>query len=178
MSQYHLSSYPVFPSLAGVVITPKEAYPSPIDIPEGRWAVYEVTLPSMPEETVIVAFNRLSDRISLSHQVMTFVPASWNIPQDLVVYAVEDTSNRPSPYPASFNMSVSSTDMNYDGQPIRDYNVTIEDNDNGKKTALSNAQFLLCIYNSSCTQMMRFILDLLLGGRQTMNMAVHQHCSP
>ena len=124
----YISSSPT----AGVVVVRKESYPYPTDIPEGRWAVYEVTLPNMPEETVTVTFRSLSDRITLSHQVMTFEPEQWNHPQDLVVYAVDDSANFPSPYPAAFNMALSSKDMNYDGASLPDFNLTVEDNDEGK----------------------------------------------
>ena len=115
-----------------MVVIRKESYPYPANIPEGRWAVYEVTLPNMPKERVVIAFRSLSDKISLSHQVMIFEPAQWNIPQDLVVYALEDTANLQSPYPASFNMSLSSQDRNYNGSSVPEFNITVEDNDEGK----------------------------------------------
>ena len=127
-SYTYLSSSPT----AGVVVVRKESYPYPTDIPEGRWAVYEVTLPNMPEETVTIAFRSLSDKITLSHQVMTFEPEQWNLPQDLVVYAVDDSANIPSPYPAAFNMTLSSEDMNYNGASLPDFNLTVEDNDEGR----------------------------------------------
>ena len=38
---------------------------------------------------------------------------------------------RPSPYPASFNLSLSSEDFNYDEEAVPDFNVTLEDNDEG-----------------------------------------------
>lgn len=131
----------------------KESYPYPTDIPEGRWAVYEVTLPNMPKETVTIAFRSLSDRITLSHQIMIFEPSQWNTPQDLVVYAVEDTANIASPYPAAFNMTLSSQDTNYDGSSVPDFNVTVEDNDEGKSYRQIQQRFGLiscnhCIFES------------------------------
>lgn len=62
---------------------------------------------------------------------MSFEPEAWDTPQDLVVYAIEDAVNMDSPYPASFNMSLESADTNYNEQYVPDYNVTIEDNDEG-----------------------------------------------
>ena len=116
---------------AGVVIVRKESYPFPSDIPEGRWAVYEVTLPSRPTHTVTVRFHTLSDRMSLGPDIMSFEPEEWNKPQDLVLYAIEDAMNLDSPYPASFNMSLESYDANFHEQHVPNYNITIEDNDEG-----------------------------------------------
>ena len=62
---------------------------------------------------------------------MVFEPEEWDVPQQLVVYALEDSINAPSPYSASFNTTVSSVDMNFDQVPVPDYNLTVEDNDEG-----------------------------------------------
>ena len=113
-----------------VLIVPKEMYPYPPDIPEGRWAVYEVTLPNRPYFPVTVTYHTITDTIALSHPLMTFEPDGWNIPQDLTVYALEDSLNMRSPYAAAFNLSLSSTDKNFNG-PLPDFNVTVEDNDEG-----------------------------------------------
>ena len=110
---------------------PKEVYPNPTDIPEGRWGLYEVTLPSRPTHTVTVHFYVLTDTISLSHEVMTFDPDTWDRSQDLLVFADEDRLNLASPYDAAFSLALSSTDKNFDLLPVPDYNVTIEDNDDG-----------------------------------------------
>jgi len=118
------------PSAVGVLIVPKEMYPYPPDIPEGRWAVYEVTLPNRPRFPVTVTYHTITDTIALSHPHMTFVPDVWNIPQDLTVYALEDAINTHSPYAAAFNLSLSSLDRNYNG-PLPNFNVTVEDNDEG-----------------------------------------------
>ena len=79
---------------AGVIILPKEAYPYPPDIPEGRWAVYEVTLPSRPTHNVNITYYTLTDTITLLPDSMTFDPEGWNTPQILVVFAVEDGLDR------------------------------------------------------------------------------------
>ena len=79
---------------AGVIIVRKETYPYPPDIPEGRWAVYEVTLPNRPTDPVTISYHTLTNTITLSHDSMTFDPDGWNVPQDLTVFAVEDNVNR------------------------------------------------------------------------------------
>ena len=48
------------------------------------------------------------------------------------MYATEDDANTISPYTASFNMSLTSLDDNYDGATIEDFGVTVEDNDDGE----------------------------------------------
>ena len=115
-----------------MVIIPKETYPYPPDIPEGRWAVYEVTLPNMPYHPVTITYHTLTNTIRLSHVKMTFKPHVWNIPQYLTVFSRDDEINSVSPYMASFNMSLMSLDSNYDGADVDDFQVTVEDNDEGK----------------------------------------------
>ena len=46
--------------------------------------------------------------------------------------AVDDDSNMASPYGSGFNLTLVSEDKNYGGQPLPDFNVTVEDNDHGK----------------------------------------------
>ena len=77
-----------------MIIVRKETYPYPPDIPEGRWAVYEVTLPSRPYHDVTITYTTLNSTISLHPFEMTFEPDGWNQPQDLVVFALEDNVNR------------------------------------------------------------------------------------
>ena len=46
-------------------------------------------------------------------------------------FSLSSLPNRLSPYLASFNLSLSSEDFNYDEEPVPDFNVTLEDNDEG-----------------------------------------------
>ena len=116
-----------------VVIIPRETYPSFRNIPEGRWSVFNVTLPNQPYYNVTITFHTLTPTITLSHSEMIFQPSNWNVPQILTVYATDDEINAViSPYMASFNMSLTSRDDNYDGADVEDFDVTVEDNDDGK----------------------------------------------
>ena len=118
--------------IAGIVIKRKEIYPSPEHIPEGRWIIYEVTLPSKPSDSVFISFHFLTDKIILTPTSMLFEPDQWNVPKQLLVYAVEDDLNiEDTSYPSTIGMSLTSNDANFDEEPIPDYNITIEDNDNG-----------------------------------------------
>ena len=130
-----------------MVIIPRETYPSFRRIPEGRWSVYNVTLPNMPYYTVTITFHPLTPTITLSHVEMTFEPHNWDVPQILTVYATEDNVNTISPYMASFNMSLTSLDENYDGAEIDDFRVSVEDNDDGKMVT-SIHHTLTCTHNN------------------------------
>ena len=46
--------------------------------------------------------------------------------------ALDDCVNMVSPYQTGFNLTLKSEDFNYDEQEISNYNITIEDNDEGK----------------------------------------------
>ena len=116
-----------------IEIIPRETYPSFRHIPEGRWSVFNVTLPNQPYHNVTITFHTLTPTITLSLVDMTFDPTNWDIPQILTVFATEDDVNAAiSPYVASFNMSLTSLDHNYDGAEIEDFDISIEDNDDGK----------------------------------------------
>ena len=120
-----------------IEIVARESYPTYRHIPEGRWSVFNVTLPNMPYHNVTITFHPLAPTISLSHAEMTFEPSSWNVPQILIVHAIDDDVNTvESPYMASFNMSLTSLDDNYDGAEIEDFGVTVEDNDDGQLITL------------------------------------------
>lgn len=117
---------------AGVVIKRKEVYPSPEHLPEGRWIIYEVTLPSKPTDPVFINFQVLTETVILTPTSMLFEPDQWNVPKQLLVHAIEDDANLDSPYTSSFSMNLTSDDTNFHRQPVPDFTLTIEDNDEGK----------------------------------------------
>ena len=114
-----------------MIIARKEVYPFPEHLPEGRWFLYEVTLPSKPTDSVFIDFKTLSDKIILTPTSMLFHPEQWNVPKQLLVHAVEDDSNLESPYSSSFSMALTSKDANFNEEPVPDFSLTIEDNDEG-----------------------------------------------
>lgn len=116
---------------AGINIEQKETYPFADDVPEGRWAVYEIRLLNRPTHTVTLQLTIITPVITLSHHQLLFHPDNWNIVQDLTVFAVDDNINRQSPYIGSFSIKSISNDKNYDDAPIEDFVFTIEDNDEG-----------------------------------------------
>ena len=116
---------------AGISIEQKETYPFPDDIPEGRWAVYEVQLLNRPTDAVTLQLAVVTPVITLSHDQLIFHPDNWNTVQDITVFAVDDDINRASPYNGSFSIKSISYDKNYDDVSIEDFVLSIEDNDEG-----------------------------------------------
>ncbi len=114
------------------MIVRKEAYPDPPNIPEGRWGVYLVSLPNRPSHTLTIIYHTVTPTITLSPFQMTFEPDVWNVPQELTVVAIDDSVNMASTYRSGFNLTLLSNDKNYGGIILPDFNVTIEDNDNGE----------------------------------------------
>lgn len=123
----------------------KETYPYPPDIPEGRWAVYEITLPSRPYNPVTITYRTLTATLGLSPYQMTFEPDVWDIPQELTVLALEDEVNLESPYNSGFNVTLESEDKNFDGQSVPDFEVTVEDNDEGIISNLIDTCTCMCV---------------------------------
>jgi subtilisin-like proprotein convertase family protein len=150
--------------IADVVIISRETYPSFRHIPEGRWSVYNVTLPNRPYHNVTITFHPLTPTITLSHVEMTFEPDNWDVPQILTVYATEDNTNIISPYMASFNMSLTSLDENYDGAEIDDFNVTVEDNDDDTAVLTGSLTWVKVDGESRTTA--RLLLTLTLSHSQ------------
>eukprot|EP01135_Chromosphaera_perkinsii_P001152 Nk52_evm9s159 gene=Nk52_evmTU9s159 len=121
----------------GVNIVKKEVLtPS---IPEGRPAVYLVTLPNMPYHPVTIAFSSLSPYIETTTTTLTFQPNEWNVAKELTITSVEDAViTKPSPYNAKFHMDLTSTDTNYHQYVVEDFTVTIEDNDREQSLGYSS----------------------------------------
>ena len=117
--------------VAGISIEQKETYPYADDVPEGRWAVYEIQLLNKPTHTVTLQLSVITPVITLSHDQLIFHPDNWNTLQDLTIFAVDDTINRQSPYIGAFGIKSISYDKNYDDVPIDDFVFTIEDDDEG-----------------------------------------------
>ena len=120
---------------AEVIIVRKEVYPDPPSIPEGRWDVYLVSLPNRPYFPVTINFVTLTPTITSSPLSLTFEPEVWDVPQELTVIALEDPVNRDDVYGSGFKLALDSEDMNYDGRDLPDFEVLIEDNDEGIKSS-------------------------------------------
>ena len=122
---------PTLPS-AGVIVRFTESYPSPSNIPEGRWRAYDISLPNRPNSTVVVVFFPINTTfIAISPDYMIFEPEIWDSPQILVITATNDDINRDSPYFASFGMALFSLDENFHSAAVPEVTLSIEDNDQG-----------------------------------------------
>lgn len=125
---------------AEVIIVRKEVYPDPPSIPEGRWDVYLVSLPNRPYFPVTINFVTLTPTITSSPPSLTFDPEVWNVPQELTVIALEDSVNRDDVYGSGFKLALDSEDMNYNERDLPDFEVSVEDNDEGIAFGMNNFQ--------------------------------------
>lgn len=88
--------------------------------------MYEITLPSRPQKPVNISFHSLSNSLALLPTSMTFSADQWNVPQDLVVFALQENNTGPSSYNVAFNMSLQSSDKNFDQYKVPNFNLTVE----------------------------------------------------
>ncbi len=98
--------------------------------------MYLVSLPNQPSHTLTILYHTLTPTLTLSPTQMTFEPEFWNITQELTLVAINDDVNMASPYGSGFNVTLVSEDKNYGGFLLPDFNVTIEDNDNGESACV------------------------------------------
>lgn len=164
---------------ADIIIVRKEAYPYPPDIPEGRWAVYEVTLPNKPTHPLTIIYHTLTPTITLSPFQMTFEPEVWNIPQELTVVAIEDEINMASPYRSGFNLTLVSEDKNYGGQLLPDFNITVEDNDQGTCIIYLHSKYytiLFVLMNFVYINLILVCLHSMSQGMFVMKCYHNRHC--
>ena len=59
--------------------------------------------------------------------------------------ALEDEVNLESPYNSGFNVTLESEDKNFDGQSVPDFEVTVEDNDEGIISNLIDTCTCMCV---------------------------------
>lgn len=136
-SLFKMVSIIVLNSAASVIVIRKEVYPDPPSIPEGRWEVYLISLPNRPYSPVTINFVTLTSTITSSPTSLTFEPDLWDVPQELTVIALEDGVNRGDIYRSGFKLALDSEDMNYNATQLPDFDVPVEDNDEGMQTCLA-----------------------------------------
>lgn len=90
-------------------------------------SMYTMRLNSIPTANVVI--NVATDDQLNPIAARTFTPATWNVPQNIVVTAKEDDQIEPSPHISTITHSASSTDTNYNGIVISTVPVQIIDND-------------------------------------------------
>lgn len=90
---------------------------------------YSVVLSSAPAASVTLTPSTASSAIQLSPAVLTFNSGNWNVPQTISVTAVNDAIAQGGARQAVISHTITSTDIIYDGMPITNVNVTVQDND-------------------------------------------------
>ena len=109
---------------AGVVIT--ESGGSTDVVEDGDTDTYTVVLLSPPNADVIVTIET-DDQSATSPLELTFTPANWDIPQTVVVGAVNDQEIEGN-HTSQINHSASSPDINFNNIPVDSITVSITDN--------------------------------------------------
>ena len=66
--------------IAGADLSIQEGSP-PTAIPEGRFSIYLIQLPSVPRSTVTLQLSAVDQNIYLSEYIFVFQPDNWNISQ-------------------------------------------------------------------------------------------------
>jgi hypothetical protein len=101
------------------------------DVTEGGGTdSYTVVLGSQPTANVSVTASPDSQE-TVSPTSLVFTPNNWNVPQTITVKAVDDNIAQ-GPHTGTITHSVTSTDPNFNGVPVRNVVVHITDNDLAK----------------------------------------------
>ncbi|MGH2545172.1 MAG: choice-of-anchor Q domain-containing protein, partial [Ardenticatenaceae bacterium] len=107
----------------GVIIAPTD-----LDVAEGGATdAYSITLTLQPSAAVTVTITT-DGQTTVTPALLTFDPATWNLPQVVTVEAVDDMAVEGT-HSSTVSHSATSGDTFYNGLPIADVIATITDND-------------------------------------------------
>jgi len=98
----------------------------------GATDTYTLTLGTQPTADVIVSVTG-TDQLTVSPSSLTFTPENWDVPQNVIVSAVDDSVVE-GDHTAVITYSASSTDAGYNGISVADVTVPIADNDSAGVT--------------------------------------------
>jgi hypothetical protein len=117
---------------AGITVTP--AAPGPIAITEGGTnGTYSIVLDAIPATDVTVTMDTPDGQSTVGATTLTFTSATWNVPQDVNVNAVDDLIAEGSPH-AGVITHVVAGDPLWTSITLADMNLDITDNDNAGVT--------------------------------------------
>ena len=89
---------------------------------------YTVVLGSIPTATVTITLDNTNNQVNTNVTTLTFTAANWNIPQTVILTAVNDTTGE-GKHTGVIKYTVTSTDPTYNGMVIKPIIVDITDND-------------------------------------------------
>lgn len=94
---------------------------------DGTTDSYALVLTTQPTDDVTIALMADS-QVTLDKTQVVFTAANWNVPQNVTIIAVDDTTPE-ADQTIAVSHTVTSSDANYNGQTISDLAVTVTDND-------------------------------------------------
>ncbi|KKU45022.1 MAG: FG-GAP repeat protein, partial [Microgenomates group bacterium GW2011_GWA2_46_7] len=94
----------------------------------GTTDTYTVVLNSQPTGNVVITISP-NAQITVSPSVLTFTSANWNVPQTVIVTAVNDSAVEGTPHTGIITYAVASSDSSYNGISLANSVVSITDND-------------------------------------------------
>ncbi|KJV05738.1 FG-GAP repeat domain-containing protein [Methylocucumis oryzae] len=89
---------------------------------------YTVVLDSIPKGNVTITLDNTNNQVNSNLTTLTFTAANWNIPQTVILTAVNDTVGE-GQHNGVITYIVTSTDSDYNGMVVKPLAVTIIDND-------------------------------------------------
>jgi extracellular elastinolytic metalloproteinase len=98
-----------------------------LNITEGRAMTYTFVLDRQPTATVRISLL-VPGAVTLSTEIVNLTPANWNVPQHVVVTAI-DNNLQDGNRSVTISQSVSSVDSRFSGAPLGNIQVTIIDDD-------------------------------------------------
>ena len=101
--------------------------PTNLSIPEGASTTYNVVLTSKPSAPVNVAVTSNNGGLTPSPASLTFIPGDWNAPRTVGVRSAQDDDALDER--ARFSHAATSADRTYQGIPVDEVVITVNDND-------------------------------------------------
>ncbi|KAI6654999.1 hypothetical protein LOD99_2288 [Oopsacas minuta] len=98
-------------------------------IPEGRFSIYQIQIPSIPRANVTLQLSPVQPTIYLSEYTFIFHAGNWNISQAFAVFSVDDEVNQGLTFQSNISFTFTSADPYYSGLVVDEFPVLIEDND-------------------------------------------------
>lgn len=101
----------------------------------GNTDSYSIVLNSQPSADVTINFGA-NNQLTTDVSSVTFTPQNWNIPQNILVTAIDDTAVEGN-QTTFIQHTVISSDANYNNLPIAPFAVSILDNDSNSQSSSS-----------------------------------------
>ena len=94
----------------------------------GATDTFTVVLASIPKANVTITLDNTNNQVNTDKITLTFTAANWNIPQTVILTAVNDTVGE-GKHNGIITYKVTSTDPDYNGMVVKPLAVSITDND-------------------------------------------------